>query len=65
MKGAALQIGARNLHEAVREFERNAASSGLTPGKEIAGVEIERLLATLTEALESAGPTLALLELSP
>ena len=65
LKGAALQIGARNLHEAVREFERNAASSGLTPGKEIAGVEIERLLATLTEALESAGPTLALLELSP
>ena len=61
LKGSALQIGARNLHEAVREFERAAASTGFNPGKEIAGVEIERFLTTLKEALASAGPSLALL----
>ncbi|CAK0761038.1 two-component system, sensor histidine kinase and response regulator [Azospirillaceae bacterium] len=58
LKGSALQIGARELYEAVREFERNAASVGCISGQKIAGVGIERLLATLTEALASAEPTL-------
>ena len=58
LKGSALQIGARNLHEAVKEFERNASSTAIAPGQEIANIGIEQLIATLTEALASAGPTL-------
>ncbi|CAK0746123.1 two-component system, sensor histidine kinase and response regulator [Azospirillaceae bacterium] len=64
LKGSALQIGARNLYDAVREFEQNVASTGCVPGQAITCVGIERLLATLTEALTSAGPTLERLMLS-
>jgi hypothetical protein len=54
LKGSSLQIGARNLDDAVREFERQVASRPPRPGLAITGQEIERIQSALTQALASA-----------
>lgn len=62
LKGTALQLGARSLDKAARDFEHYATSSDWKPGSTVAGIVLERLLATLAEALASARHVAATLE---
>ncbi len=59
LKGSSVQIGARNLDDAVREFERQTMSRPPQPGRAITGGGIVRIQAALTQALASAHLALA------
>ena len=54
LKGTALQLGARRLDHAVRDFETSADASGLKPRLPVNGIAIEQVHAALTEALAAA-----------
>ena len=54
LKGTALQLGARRLDHAVRDFEASAGALGLKSSLPVTGIAIEQVHAALTEALVSA-----------
>ncbi|MEI6985696.1 MAG: response regulator [Rhodospirillaceae bacterium] len=62
LKGTAQQLGARSLDKAVRDFEECSTSANWKPGIMVAGIELERVHATLTEALASAHHVAATIE---